>query len=184
MKDFQDFVGKLQKRGSNRHKIGHCLGTRDAWKWVRKNKWKAVGGEACDAGLYSKIINEVNKNIVESILEGHIIFLPHYMGSIMLASLPTRVFMKDGEIQTTYRTDWKKTLDLWYKDEEARNSHKPIKRITKEIFFIRYQKGEANYHNKKFYNYRVNRSLVEKLGEALERGKINAARINLEDWNK
>lgn len=182
MKDFQEYLNKLQKRGSKPHKISHCLGTRDAWKWVRKNKWKALGGKPYDQSLYSKIIDEVHKNMVELILEGHIVEFPHRMGNLMLASLPAKVFYDENGIQTTYRTDWKKTLDVWFTDKELQESHKTIKRVHKEIFFIRYQKGSANYHNKRFYSYRANRSLVRKLGEAIERGKVNAARLQV-DYN-
>ena len=177
MDDFQQFLNKLQKRGSKPYKLSHCFGARDAWKWVRKNKWKLLGGVPCDKCLYGKIIDTVHQCMVEMLLEGRIVEFPHQMGSILLASLPAKVYHDGTDWQTTYRTDWKKTLDLWYRDEEARNTHKPIKRIARNIVFIRYQKCNANYHNKRFYSYRANRSLVRKLGAALEAGSVNAARL-------
>ena len=170
MDEYQEFLNKLQKRGSKPYKLPHCLGTRDAWKWVRKNKWKALNGKTIDKLVYSKIINEVNKILAEQLVEGHIIEFPYHMGFLSLASLPARVTFEGDEIVTNYRTDWEKTLPLWFKDEEARNSHKTIRRVQKRIYFIRYSKRKTIYVNKKFYLFRANRSLVRLVGrEANER---------------
>ena len=163
--EYKEFLNKLKKVGSKPHKLTHCRGSRDAWKWVRKNKWKAVGGKPFDELLYSKIVNEVNKALIEFLLDGHEIEFPHQMGSLRLSTLPTVVYYKDGELKTNYRNDWDKTLRLWYVDEEARNTHKPIKNVQKRIYFIRYYKAHANYHNKRFYSFRVNRALGKRVGK-------------------
>lgn len=173
MEGYQEFLNKLQKRGSKPYKIAHCLGARDAWKWVRRNKWKALDGAPCSKLTYGDIISTVNSKLAELMLEGHEVELPYKMGSFILCSLPSRVFFEEGEYKTNYRTDWLKTLALWYEDEKARNTHKPIKRIAKSIYFIRYYKSRANYKNKRFYKFRANRSLVRKLGAAIERGRVN-----------
>lgn len=178
MDEFQEFLAVLQKRGSNKHLISHCLGTRDAWKWVRKNKWKEVGGEPFDQLLYSKIINDVNLILAEKLLEGHEIEFPYRMGSLMLSSMPTRVQYEGDTIVTNYRTDWKKTLLLWFEDKEARDSHKFIKRIQKEIYYIRYFKTKANYRNKRFYSFRPNRNLLRSIGKTFEKMKLNAIQFD------
>lgn len=171
--EYQEFLNQLQKRGSKPHKLGHCLGTRDAWKWVRHNKWKKTGGEAVDQLLYSKVINEVNQILVEQMIEGHIFDMPFQMGSFLIASKPARVEMVDGELLTNYRTDWQKTLQYFYEDIEGRNKHKTIKRIQPDIYYIKYSKRGANYHNRVFYRFRANRSFVKKLGAAVERGQVH-----------
>ena len=172
MTDYQEFLNKLQKRGSKPYKITPCLGARDAWKWVRHNRWKALDGRQIDKLVYGKIITEVNRILAEQMLEGHIVEFPYHMGFLSLASLPARVAFEDGEWNTTYRTDWLKTLPLWFEDEEARNSHKTIKRIQKRTYFFRYSKRKTIYNNKMFYKFRPNRSLVRKLGRAIEAGKL------------
>lgn len=173
---YQEFVNKLLKKGSHPHHLTHCLGSRDAWKWVRKNKWKALKGIHCDQLLYSKIINEVNQILVEQLLQGHRIVFPHNMGNLALAAVPTKVDIENGEVKTNYRTDWNKTLDLWYEDEEARNSHKPVKRITKEIYYLRYSKAGSPYHNRRYYRFRQNRSLGKAIGSLIREGKVNVER--------
>lgn len=166
---YQEFLNKLQKRGSKPYKIAHCLGARDAWKWVRRNKWKSLKGIPCDKCQYGAIIDTVNKHLVELLFEGHEVQLPHKMGSFLLCSLPTKVAFEEDEIKTNYRIDWEKTLKLWYEDEEARNSHKPIRWVNRDIYFIRYYKASAHYINKYFYKCRINRSLSKKLGKTLKK---------------
>lgn len=178
MTTYQDFLNKLQKRGSKPYKLSKCLGARDAWRWVRRNKWKLLGGKPIDKSQYSAIIDAVHKQIIELLLEGHEVEFPHQMGSLLLASLPASVSWKDGELVTNYRTDWKKTLDVWYKDEELRNTHKPIKRISRSIYFIRYYKKKARYHNRRFYKFRVNRSLAKRLGNTLNERRVETEQID------
>jgi len=170
--EYQAFLNRLQKRGSKRHVITHCLGARDAWKWVRKNKWKRLGGYSCSQSLYGSIIDQVNKLLVEQMMEGHIIDLPMQMGSLYVASIPARVEYDEGRLKTNYRVDWLKTLKLWYEDKEALESHKTIKRVQKDIVYIGYDKSKANFTNKRFYLFRANRSLVRKVGHALEEGSL------------
>lgn len=175
MDQYQEFVGKLQKRGSKPHKISHCLGARDAFHWVRKNHWKATEGKPVDKLLYSQIVSEVHEVLVDSLLEGHEIEFPYQMGSLVVNRVPAKVYYEDGELKTNYRIDWKKTLD--YRFNEDPEGHKLIKRIQPFVYAIRYYKKRARFHNRKFYQFRVNRSLVRKLGAAVERGKVNAETI-------
>lgn len=166
--EYQEFLNKLQKRGSKPHKITHCLGARDAWKWLRKNKWHRTDGKSVSQSLYSSIINSVNKVLIDQMLEGHEIELPMRMGSFYLASIPTKVMFKEGKLINNYRTDWIKTLNLWYKDKDAYTSHKTVKRIQNEIVCICWDKHKAIFNNKQFYMFRANRSLVKKVGKAFE----------------
>ena len=177
MEQYQEFVGKLQKRGSKPHKISHCLGSRDAWKWVRKNKWEALHGEPFDQLLYSKIINEVDKYLVESLFEGHEIEFPHQMGGLILLKNKPKVALEGDKIKDNYLVDWKKTLEYWYEHPEARETHRPIKRVSNELFYILYTKKKAVYSKKRFYNFRINRSMLRTLGRLIETRKINACNI-------
>jgi hypothetical protein len=176
---YQEFLNKLQKRGSKPHVITHCLGARDAWKWLRRNKWQRTKGRQVSQPLYSSIIDTVNQILVEQLIEGHEIELPMRMGSFYIASMPAKVAIEEGQMKTNYRTDWLKTLKLWYEDEEARNTHKSIKRIQKDIYFILYSKHKATFTNRMFYVFRANRSLVKKVGKAIEDGSIRACKLDI-----
>lgn len=175
MDQYQEFVGKLQKRGSKPHKISHCLGSRDAFHWVRKNHWKTTGDKPVDKQLYSKIVSEIHKVLIESLIEGHEIEFPYQMGSLVLTRTPAKVFYEDGKLRTNYRTDWKKTLD--YRFNEDPEGHQLIKRIQPFIYTVKYYKKGARYHNRKFYHFRANRSLLRLVGAAIERGKMNTETI-------
>lgn len=177
---YQEYLNKLQKRGSKPHHIGHCLGTREAWKWVRKNHWKELKDTPCDSSLYSNIINSVNLMLIEQLFEGHSIEFPHQMGRIALTVTTPRVYMKDGKVRDTYNQDWKKTLEYWYNNPEARKTHKPIKWVQKDCYFIRYYKDCAHFNNRFFYQFRPNRSLLKKMGNIVQTRKIKAE--TLEDY--
>lgn len=171
---YQEFLRVLQKQGSKAYKISKCLGARDAWKWVRKNKWELLDKQQCSHTLYGAVVNEMNKILAEQLLEGHQIILPYQMGSLELVAKKERVSFKEGSLHTNYRTDWKKTLKYWYEDEEALREHKQIKRVQKYIYSIKYRKHSAKYKNQRHYMFRANRSLVRALGNKIENEKMNA----------
>lgn len=174
MEDYQEFLNKLQKRGSKEHSISHCYGTRDAWKWVRKNKWEPLKGLRCSSALYSEVVNTVNEILAEMLLEGHEIVLPYQLGSIRIIGVHAQLKMRNNKPQNNYRVDWKKTLDYWYEDPSARRDKRLIKRIQKNIYSIQYCKNKARYRNQRYYMFRANRSLVRALGKRIETGRLNS----------
>ena len=180
MDEYKEFLMNLQKHGSYPYKINHCLGSRDAFHWVRKNKWQALGGTTCDKQLYSKIVSEVNKILADMLLEGHEIEFPHQMGHITLSCTPAKVYYKDGELHTNYWTDWQKTIQAMYEDKTVRESHQRIKRVQPLVYKIKYYKRKARFHNRYFYCFRPNRSLVRAMGVAIERQRMNAEQIEEE----
>ncbi len=177
MDQYQEFVDKLLKRGSKPYKFSHCLGSRDAFNWVRKNHWEATGGQMVDKLLYSQIISEVHRILVEQLLEGHEIVFPYQMGSLLLNRTPARVYYEDGELKNNYKTDWKKTLE--YRFNEDPEGHLRVKRVQPYIYSVRYYKRKARYHNQHFYLFRANRSLSRTLGAAVERGKVNVEQLEM-----
>jgi hypothetical protein len=174
---YQEFLSRLQKRGSNKHKIGHCYGTRNAWRWVRKNKWNPMKGLRCPESVYSEVINEINQMLAEKLLEGHEIQFPHQMGSICLITTPAEVKVTKDGIKDNYRIDWSKTLKYWYESSSALKNHKKIKRVTSSIYSIRYRKSTAKYKHSKYYKFRPNRSLVKKLGLMADKGRLTAQAV-------
>lgn len=172
MEEYQEFLNKLQKRGSKPHKIGHCLGSRDAWKWVRKNKWKALKDKPCEQSLYGQVINTVNQYLIERLLEGHRLEFPYKMGTLNVIHTASRVYMKDGKAVANYKTNWKATLKSWYEDPELKNGHIRIRHIANKIYYIRYSKAGASFANRSMYLFRANRSLLKRLGAALVKGNV------------
>ena len=176
MDQYQEFVAKLQKKGSKPHKISHCLGARDAFHWVRKNHWKATGDKPVDKLLYSRIVSEVHTVLVEARREGQEIEFPYQMGSRVLSRTPAKVYYDDdGELKTNYKVDWDRTMDYRYNEDPE--GHQLIKRIQPFIYTVKYYKKGARFHNRKFYHFRTNRSLIRTVGRAVERGKVSAETV-------
>lgn len=173
MNGYQEFLSDIQKKGSKPHRISHCLGTRDAWRWARKLKWEPTGGLKFTSDIFSRIVDTVNQELAESLMEGHEIELPYQMGNLRLIGIPARVKAENGKITTNYRTDWKKTLECWYADPDMRRQRKLVKRPAKYICSISYLKNTARYRNRRYYSFRANRSLVKALGKRIEEGKVN-----------
>ena len=172
--EYHEFLQEVQKPGSKPHTISHCLGSRDAWKWVRKSKWKPLKGYRCSSSLYSEIINEMNLYNLEQLLAGHQVILPHQMGALELIGVSPKVSFEEGSVKSNYRIDWQKTLQYWYEERDARVEKKLVKRVQGIIPSLRYSKKQARYKNQKFYQFRPNRSVVRLLGRKAENEKINA----------
>lgn len=173
MEGYQEFLNKIQKKGSKKHSIGHCLGSRDAWKWVRKNKWELLGGNTCSSTLYASVVNAMNEMLIEKLLEGHPIEFPYQMGVLQLVSYEPSLNTKDGKLTNTYPVDWKRTLECWYNDREMREKKMVVKRIQKRIIHIQYSKEKAKFKFRKYYNFRLNRSLTKLLGKRVANTKMN-----------
>ena len=72
---FNEFRKKVLKlNGSRHHKINKSLGTYDAYKWLRKNKW--LGMEPISERDFYAIIRTMNKAIAKNFL---------HLGSIKLS---------------------------------------------------------------------------------------------------
>lgn len=166
---YKEFTDRILKRGSHPYKIGKCLGSRDAWKWVRRNKWEATKGIHYSSSIYSSLISLVNKLLIEEVLEGHIVTFPYSMGSLYIRSNPISI-KPDGS--NNYGVDWKKTLEWWHEDPSAFKDKKLIKRCNKAILRIFFHKG--GFKNQKYYSFRVNRSLKQALGRLQETSRIKA----------
>lgn len=173
IEEYQEFLSNIQKRGSKEHHISHCYGVRDAWKWVRKNKWVSLNNLKCSSSLYAEVVNTTNKILAEMLLEGHEIVLPYQLGSLRIIGVPAQLKMRNGVLRNNYRVDWKKTLDYWYQDSQAKDEKRLIKRIQKNLYSIHYNKSRASYRNQRYYMFRANRGLVRQFGNRIRQGKLN-----------
>lgn len=174
MDDFRKKVLKLDK--SRQHKVNNSLGVYDAYKWIRKNKWLDIGRPITEHEFYT-IIRHVNNLLAENFLKGRDIVLPHRLGTIELRKYETKMSFNNGKLHTNLPIDWDRTLKLWAEDEEAYKEKMLVKVEEKEIFKVFYNKGKANYNNKSFYEFEVNRDLKRRLKQRIKDGLIDAFKI-------
>ena len=171
-KDFKSVIQGLQN--TRTHKITNSLGVYDAYKYIRKNKWFDIGRPLTEHEFY-QIIRKVNNYLAEELVNGNDITFPNRMGKLELRkrnSLP--VIDKNGSLKVTYAIDWDSTLKLWYDDEEAFNSKTLVKLPERNIFKVKYNKDSANYENKSFMEFQINRDIKTRLKQKIKNNEIDA----------
>lgn len=174
MDDFRRKVLKLNEPRT--HVVRNSLGVYDAYKYLRKNKWFNIGRPVTEHEFYT-IIRQVNNLLAEKILSGEDIVLPHRLGTIELRKYDTRISFHDGKLVTNLPIDWDRTLKLWSENEEAYKDRTLVKMEEKETFKVFYNKRTANYENKSFMQFEVNRDLKRRLKQRIKNKAVDAFRI-------
>ena len=173
--EYNKFKSSIQHLQDNRtHKITNSLGVYDAYKFIRKNKWLSIPRGLTEHEFY-QIIRRINNYLADELISGNDVIFPNRMGKLELRkrnSLP--IIDKNGKLKVTYAIDWDKTLKLWFEDEEAYNKRQLVKISEREIFRIRYSKEDANYKNKSFIEFQVNRDIKVRLKQKIKNNEIEA----------
>ena len=171
-KDFKSVIQGLQN--TRTHKVTNSLGSYDAYKYIRKNKWFNIGRPLTEHEFY-QIIRRINNYLAEDLINGNDVIFPNRMGKLELRkrnSLP--IIDKNGNLKVTYAIDWDNTLKLWYEDEEAFNNKTLVRLPERNIFRIKYNKNTANYNNKSFMEFQVNRNIKVRLKQKIKNNEIDA----------
>ncbi len=158
MESYESFRNRLLKLDKPRvHKIRGSLGIYDGYKYYRKNK-PSDPKYILTESQYFAITRRVNNLLADNLIKG--------AGEVRLNT--------NGELVTNLPIDWDRTLKLWYDDEESYNNKTLVRVEEREIFKIYYNRGQANYNNKSFFEFSVNRELKKRLKEKIKEGKIEA----------
>lgn len=158
---------------SRKHKVQNSYGVYDAFKYYRKVKSKDKKYILTESQYFS-IIRSVNNLLAQEILKGEDIILPNRMGKLELRKKPTTVKIVNDKLVTNMPIDWDATLRLWAEDEDSYKKRTLIKIEEKEIFFIIYNKHFANYKNKTYYQFSVNKQLKKNLKDVIKQKQIDA----------
>lgn len=171
--NYSDFENKILRRGDGVFKVRNSWGVYDAYKHIRKNKWYNIGRPVKEQEFYS-IIRKVNILLAKNLSDGENVIFPSCMGCLELRKRKAEAYLKDDKVEINYPVDWKNTLVLWYKDEEEYNKRTLIRRNVPFVYKIAYNKRRANYQNKGFYKFVLNRKVKRALRDNIEKGKIDA----------
>lgn len=173
-----EFRRKILKiNGPRKHKINNSFGVYNAYKLIRKNKWFNIGKPISEHDFY-KIVRTVNNKLADLLSKGHDINLPCQMGRLEIRKYDARITLQGDKVVTNLPIDWDRTLKLWSEDEEAYQKRTLIKMEEKEIFKVYYNRGKANYTNKSFFAFDINRELKKKLKKNIKDGRIDAYKLN------
>ena len=170
-KEFLEEV--LRLHDSRNHKVTGSLGVYDAYKYIRKNKWFDIPRPLKEGEFY-RIIRRINDYLADELVKGKEVKLPHRLGTLEIRKRPTRIAIVDGKLVTNLPIDWDATLKLWCEDEEAYNSKTLVKIENEEVFKVYYNKRDANYANKSFYEFKPNREIKRNLTKSAREGILDA----------
>ena len=105
------------------------------------------------------------------------IIFPYRLGRLELRKIESKIKFDGNKVKTNLPIDWDKTLKFWYEDEEAYKNKTLIKAKEKEIFRIYYNKNIADFINKSFYTFKLNRTLKLKLKHNIQECNIDAFKM-------
>lgn len=172
MEDFRRKILKLNE--PRKHKVRNSLGVYDAYKYIRKNNWFNIGIPLTEHQFYY-IVRQINNYLADNlILRGDDINLPQRLGRLELRKYSSNIRFIEGRLVTNLPIDWDRTLKLWAEDENSYKNKTLIKMEEKEIFKVFYNKANANYENKSFMQFEVNRDLKRRLKDRIKSKAIDA----------
>lgn len=160
-------------KGYRKFKVSGSWGIYDAYKLIRKHKWFDIGRPLKEKEFYD-IVRQVNNRIADEIAKGTTIIFPCKMGKLELRKDQRGVYFHDGKMRVTYPVDWQATLKLWFEDEEAREQKLLIRRNSKNVYKVHFNKYDATFNNKMFYDFTLNRFIKKKLKHNISNGLIDS----------
>lgn len=173
-KEYQEFrTSVLKLHGKRNHKVKGSLGVYDAYKYIRKNKWLNIPKRLTEHEFYS-IIRTVNNYFAQEIIQGNDVIFPCKMGKLEVRKYNPKIKFQNGKLSSCLPIDWNATLKLWYEDKESFNKKKLIYETPDEIFKVIYSSYNANYNNKSFYSWYLNRDIKIKLKKKIKEGALEA----------
>lgn len=178
MEDWENYRERILKVKDHRHhKIKNSYGVYDAYKYYRKNKPKD-SKYIISESQYFAIIRNINNLLAEDLMSNKDIKLPARLGTLEIRKYNPNVSWKDGKLKIGMPIDWDQTLKLWYTDKEAYDNKTLVRHNVKEVFRIYYNKIDANYLNKSFYHFTLNREIKRKLKDKIKGKLIDAFILN------
>lgn len=163
----------LNVNGNRHHKVNNSYGVYDAYKYYRKHKPKDREYILSES-QYFAIIRQINNLLADELVQGNEVSFKAHMGNLELRKIEISPKIVNGSLVFHAPIDWDKTIKLWYEDEESFRNKTLIKVEEREIFKIYYNKSKANYENKSFYEFSVNRELKKRIAGKIKEGRIDA----------
>ena len=172
--DRGEFMATVRKaKGKRVHKVRNSWGVKDAFSFYRKyrpREHKYVLSE-CE---FLSIIRKTNDILRKLLIHGEEITLPEKMGKLELRKRQTIVDFRDGKLFTNLPVDWDSTLKLWYEDEQSYNDRTLVRQESKEVYKVYYNKYRADYPNKTFYQFHINREIKKGLKQKIKDNELDA----------
>ena len=172
--DFKEFRNQIvRSRDKKTAKVRNSWGVYDAYKSIRKKGWYDLGRPIKEHEFYG-VVRGVNSLLAAEIASGIPITFPSRMGKLELKKTLRGVSIVDNKLRINYPVNWHDTIKLWFEDEEARKNKTLLRDESREGYTIKYNKYDANYENKCFYEFAVNRFIKKALKDEIKNNKIDS----------
>lgn len=176
--DFEKFKRQISKVSQNRHhKVTNSLTTEAIFIQLKKQK---LIPRSISKKVFRMIVREFNLLLAEKLSQGDDIQFPYNMGRIELRKYKPVVKFKEGKLQNGMPVDWNSTLKLWYENPECRESKQLVRRLEKEVFKVIYNKSNADFNNKTYYDFQVNRDIKRSLKDKIKNKEIDAFKFRVQ----
>lgn len=113
--------------------------------------------------------------LVEKILKGDEVTLPSRMGSIEIRGTKEKIKVDETGNITGLSPNWKKTVELWNKDENAKKNRKLVYNTNEHSANTRYRfvwrKSRVLVSNKTLYSLKMSRANKRLLSNLIKQGK-------------
>ena len=163
-----EFLSRVKKvDGPREHKVRGSWGVYDAYKWYRKNKPHSKEFVLTES-QYFTIIRRINMALREELLKGNDIKLPCKLGQLEIRKYSPTITTDGKKIKTNLPIDWNATLKLWYEDKQSYEDKFLVRINVPEVYRVFYNKNNANYNNKSFYQFTPNRELKQGLKRSIK----------------
>lgn len=166
IEEYRDSVKKV--KSSRKHRVSNSLGVIDSYLYFRK-----LNKEVSQTD-YRKIIRTVNLLLREKLSNGEDVHLPNKMGYLELRKYQPKVEIKEGKVITNLPIDWSETIKLWYNNPKAAERKVKVRIETPYVYRVIYKKSAANFINKSFYQFFINRELKKALKNNINENKVDA----------
>lgn len=176
LEKFRKRVLKVEEKKQH-FKVTNSNGTKEAWRWIKKNKWLDIGQSISELEL-GTIVKTINLTLQDQLLNGKDVSLPNRMGRLEIRKYKAKLEYKDGKLVTNLPIDWKRTIELWWEDKDYFTSKTLVRFESLERFSFYYNKGYANFPNKSFYKFIPTRNLRKKLKQRITNGDFDALLLN------
>lgn len=164
----EEFLSRIKKvNGPREHKVRGSLGVYDAYKWYRKHK-PSEKKYVLSESQYFTIIRQINLALREELLKGEDIKFPCRMGQLEIRKYNSIITTDGKKVKTNLPIDWNTTLKLWYEDPKAYEEKFLVRINVPELYRVFYNKSNANYNNKSFYQFTPNRELKQGLKHSIK----------------
>lgn len=148
-------------------KIKAHYGMNEYYKdYIKHNDLKITYSE------YSNIISKFNSEIIELMLNNSFDYMiPHLNLELTIRKNLRKPQIKDGKLHNNVPIDFKRTMDLWRDDPEAKERKIKIRHNNKHTlgyvfrFYLKKLRGTMN--NKKYYKFKPSRGFSRALAHRI-----------------